>query len=269
VAGVSEVPHTIPPLSEPGSGEWTHPIRSSRGTPGGWLALADGDGLIDLRRLLTGVDVRVESRSGPFADALATLAPSLVVVIAPPAGPADLQLVARWRAAHQACRAVLLSPHQAVAARLHALELGFDDAVDLASDPLELVGRLSIAARTTDGGVPESSARVAIDAGIELDLRARAIRRNGQLLWLRPRELALLAFLTAHPGRAYTRSELLRQVWHDTPGNERVVDVYVFWLRAKVEPDPANPVHLLTVRGSGYLFEPGAGGGSPTARGER
>ena len=65
-----------------------------------------------------------------------------------------------------------------------------------------------------------------------------------------------LEFLASHPGRAFSREELLRHVWNGVAGNERMVDVYVFWLRSKIEPDPANPVRLVTVRGSGYLFEP-------------
>jgi two-component system OmpR family response regulator len=73
---------------------------------------------------------------------------------------------------------------------------------------------------------------------------------------LRPKELALLDFLAMQPGRAFTREELLRLVWHDPGGNERTVDVYVFWLRSKIERDAANPSHLVTVRGSGYLFDP-------------
>jgi DNA-binding response OmpR family regulator len=59
-----------------------------------------------------------------------------------------------------------------------------------------------------------------------------------------------------HPGRAFSREELIRHVWHGVGANERLVDVYVYWLRAKIELDPANPAHLVTVRGSGYLFDP-------------
>jgi two-component system OmpR family response regulator len=73
---------------------------------------------------------------------------------------------------------------------------------------------------------------------------------------LRPKELALLEYLAMHPGRAFSRDELLRHVWHESAGNERMVDVYVFWLRSKIEKDASNPVHLVTVRGSGYLFDP-------------
>ena len=87
-----------------------------------------------------------------FADALSSSEPSLVVLIAPPAGPGDLQRVAGWLRAHRRLVAPSCSAaHQAVALRLHALELGFDDAIDLSSDPMEVVGRLSIAGRRVPG----------------------------------------------------------------------------------------------------------------------
>jgi two-component system response regulator ResD len=239
------------------------PFASTPRQLAGWLALADPDGSIDLPRLFPQVEVRVEPTSAAFADALAQLEPGLVVLIAPPAGPADLQRVALWRAGHHGSCAVLLCPHQAVALRLHALELGFDDAVDLSSDPMEVVGRLSIAGRTNPGDAEAAEDRILIADGVELDLRARAIRHDGRLMSLRPKELALLEFLARHPGRAYSRDELLHRVWQGAVENERMVDVYVFWLRSKVERDPANPVHLVTVRGSGYLFEPPAATSSP------
>jgi DNA-binding response OmpR family regulator len=235
----------------------------------GWLVLADPDGPIDLKRLFPDVDVRLELTSARLSQALSGSEPSLVVLITPPAEPGDLQRVASWLAGSPDSCAVLLSPHQAVAMRLHALELGFDDAIDLASDPMEVVGRLSIAGRRGPaiGHTPDD--RIAVGEGVELDRRARAIRRDGRLISLRPRELALLEFLAMHPGRAFTREELLRHVWHEAMGKERMVDVYVFWLRAKIERDAANPHHLLTVRGSGYLFDPprGSSGGEHSGLG--
>jgi DNA-binding response OmpR family regulator len=224
--------------------------------PSRWLALADSSSPIDLARFFPDVDIRIEPASSTFSDALSAAEPSLVVLIAPPAGPGDLQRVAGWRALHHRSRAVLLSPHQAVAARLHALELGFDDAVDLSSDPMELVGRLSIAGRRSAGLAYGSDGRILVGAGVELDRRAHAIRRGGKLFPLRPKEMALLEFLAVNPGRAFSRAELLERLWHDVATHPRVVDVYVFWLRSKIERDPASPVHLLTVRGSGYLFDP-------------
>jgi DNA-binding response OmpR family regulator len=222
----------------------------------GWLALADPGGPIDLQRFFPGLEVWVEPNSVAFSHALSSAQPIMVVLISPPAGPGDLERVAMWLGAHRDTSAVLLSPHQAVAVRLHALELGFDDAVDLSADPMEVVGRLSIAGRRgpVNGNFPED--RIPVGEGVELDRRARAIRRDGRLASLRPRELALLEFLAMHPGRAFSREELIKYVWHGVGANERVVDVYVYWLRAKIEIDPANPTHLVTVRGSGYLFDP-------------
>ena len=222
----------------------------------GWLVLADPEGSIDLQRLFPDVEVRVEPTSAGFSEALSLSEPGLLVLIAPPAEPGDLQLVASWLATNPGSCAVLMSPHQAVALRLHALELGFEDAVDLSSDPMEVVGRLSIAGRRGPVSGHPSGDRIAVGDGVELDRRARAIRRGGRLISLRPKELALLEYFATHPGRAFTREELLRHVWHEPAGNERTVDVYVFWLRAKIERDTANPVHLVTVRGSGYLFAP-------------
>jgi len=232
------------------------PLASTDTIPAGWLALADPGGPMDLAQLFPDLDIRVERGSGTFSEALSSAEPSLVVLIAPPAGPGDLQRVAGWRATHHRSRAVLLSPHQAVAARLHALEPGFDDAIDLSSDPMEVVGRLSIAGRRGNETERVPDGRIAIGSGVELDHRAHAIRRHGKLLPLHPQELALLDFLVSNPGRAFSRAEFVRSVWHDVATHPRVVDVYVFWLRSKIELDPANPVHLLTVRGSGYLFDP-------------
>jgi DNA-binding response OmpR family regulator len=231
----------------------------------GWLVLADPDGSIDLKRLFPEVEVRVEPTSVGFAVALAQSEPSLVVLVAPPAEPGDIQRVADWLATNPSSSAVLVSPHHAVALRLHALELGFEDAVDLSSDPMEVVGRLSIAGRRGPVGGHLSDDRILVGDGVELDRRARAIRRDGRLISLRPKELALLEFFAMHPGRAFSREELLRHVWHDAAGNERMVDVYVFWLRARIEEDAANPIRLVTVRGSGYLFDPPIAGAAGAA----
>ncbi|HEX3427653.1 MAG TPA: helix-turn-helix domain-containing protein, partial [Candidatus Limnocylindrales bacterium] len=66
-----------------------------------------------------------------------------------------------------------------------------------------------------------------------------------------------LAHLAGHPGRVFSRAELVRQVWGAAySGGSRTVDVHIRWLRAKIEQDPARPAHLTTVRGIGYRFDP-------------
>lgn len=70
-----------------------------------------------------------------------------------------------------------------------------------------------------------------------------------------PKEFALLAFLASHPGKVFTRDQLLDRVWGlDSWISPRTVDVHIRWLRTKIEPDPARPRYLQTVRGSGYRF---------------
>jgi len=72
-----------------------------------------------------------------------------------------------------------------------------------------------------------------------------------------PSEGELLAMLAAHPGRAYSRRQLLDRVWgHDHEGDPRTVDVHVRWLRSKLEPRPEAPIHIVTVRGVGYRLDP-------------
>jgi DNA-binding response OmpR family regulator len=73
---------------------------------------------------------------------------------------------------------------------------------------------------------------------------------------MKPKEFELLLFFVQHPGRVFSREQILDEVWgYDFYGGPRTVDVHIRWLRQKIESDPANPARLKTVRGSGYLFE--------------
>jgi DNA-binding response OmpR family regulator len=72
---------------------------------------------------------------------------------------------------------------------------------------------------------------------------------------LKPRAFELLAFLLGHPGQVFSRERLLELVWgYDYAGETRTVDVHVHWLRAAIEPDPAAPTLIQTVRGVGYVL---------------
>jgi DNA-binding response OmpR family regulator len=97
---------------------------------------------------------------------------------------------------------------------------------------------------------------------LELDPAARLVRRRGREVPLTPQEFDLLAFLLRHPGRVFTRQELLARVWRGggraAAGGGRTVDVHVRWLREKLEADPAAPVVLETVWGIGYRAGPAA-----------
>jgi DNA-binding response OmpR family regulator len=100
---------------------------------------------------------------------------------------------------------------------------------------------------------PAPSHHVMRVADLEVDFDAREARRSGIKLELTTREFELLAYLVRHPGRVFTRAQLLDQVWGLTyDAYEHTVSSHINRLRAKLEPDPAAPRYLLTAWGTGY-----------------
>jgi DNA-binding response OmpR family regulator len=99
---------------------------------------------------------------------------------------------------------------------------------------------------------------VFVDGDLVVDPAARSAQLGGTVLALTGREFDLLAFLLAHPGRAYTRVELLAEVWGWEFGDQSTVTVHVRRLREKIEPDPTRPRRIATVWGTGYRFDPWA-----------
>ena len=80
--------------------------------------------------------------------------------------------------------------------------------------------------------------------------------KRGEQADLKPKEMELLIYFIRNRGRAFTREQLLREVWgYDFYGDSRTVDVHVSWLRQKIEEQPGKPTRILTVRGVGYRFE--------------
>ncbi len=110
--------------------------------------------------------------------------------------------------------------------------------------------------RRASGGLAPTSPTTLTAGTIELDVVVHEARRDGQVLALTAKEFDLLAYFMAHPRRAFRRDELLEHVWGWTYGDTATVTVHVRRLREKVEADPSRPVHLCTVRGVGYRFEP-------------
>jgi DNA-binding response OmpR family regulator len=89
-----------------------------------------------------------------------------------------------------------------------------------------------------------------------LDLTARRASVDGQEIKLSHKEFDLLATLMRNQGAVLSRDLLVQQVWgYDHAGDERTVDVHVRWLREKIESNPSDPQHIVTVRGVGYRFE--------------
>lgn len=141
--------------------------------------------------------------------------------------------------------------------RILGLEVGADDYVTKPFSPRELVLRVGSVLRRAR---PVADASVRSDvlgaAGLVVDPGARKAVRHGVELALTVREFDLLSFFLAHPGRAFTREELMRDVWGWDFGDLSTVTVHVRRLRGKVEDDPARPRLIRTVWGVGYRFDP-------------
>jgi DNA-binding response OmpR family regulator len=213
------------------------------------IALATDGPVLSLRET-----VRVVADPGTFLALLDRVRPHIAVVCEPPATQALLDHLALERRRRPSLRIVHLAAIDAFEARLHALRLGFDESFPGTIDPDELHGRLTLLDQRSR---PRASDPIPVGDDLLLDMVAHELRRDGRTVHLRPKEFGLLAMLAAHPGRAYTRRQLLDRVWgseHD--GDPRTVDVHVRWLRAKIEPEPARPVHLITLRGIGYRLDP-------------
>jgi len=136
--------------------------------------------------------------------------------------------------------------------RVVGLEIGADDYVTKPFSPRELALRVDSVLRRA--GAPAAAQRL-VDGDLVVDEPGHAAYRDGAPLALTGREFDLLRFLVARPGRAFSRDDLLRQVWGWSIGDQSTVTVHVRRLREKIERDPTRPERLVTVWGVGYRWE--------------
>ncbi len=135
------------------------------------------------------------------------------------------------------------------------LELGADDYVTKPFSSRELVARIRAVLRR--GMEPEELMLNVVEAGpVRMDVERHVVSVDGQQVPLPLKEFDLLELLLRNAGRVLTRGQLIDRVWGaDYVGDTKTLDVHVKRLRAKIEPDPATPKYLVTVRGLGYKFE--------------
>jgi two-component system response regulator RegX3 len=137
------------------------------------------------------------------------------------------------------------------------LELGADDYVTKPYSARELVARIRAVLRRRGDAAEAPSADGVLQAGpVRMDVERHVVAVDGEQVPLPLKEFDLLEFLLRNVGRVLTRGQLIDRVWgSDYVGDTKTLDVHVKRLRAKLEPDPANPKYLLTVRGLGYKLE--------------
>jgi two-component system alkaline phosphatase synthesis response regulator PhoP len=142
--------------------------------------------------------------------------------------------------------------------KILGLEIGADDYITKPFHVRELIARVRAVLRRSER-LPETDLPAAFDyLGLHIDFGSYRVTLEGQPVELSSREFKLLQFFTSHPGRVYSRDQLLDRVWGDEAFVEpRTVDVHISRLRAAIEPVKDIPRYILTVRGIGYKFADG------------
>ena len=150
---------------------------------------------------------------------------------------------------------IMLTARDSEIDKVVGLELGADDYVTKPFSSRELVARIRAVLRRR--GEPEEPVPAALEAGpVRMDVDRHVVTVAGDAVPMPLKEFDLLELLLRNAGRVLTRGQLIDRVWGaDYVGDTKTLDVHVKRLRAKIEPDPSNPRHLVTVRGLGYKFE--------------
>ena len=164
-----------------------------------------------------------------------------------------LEVCRRVRISHPHLPVIMLTALAEAEDRIAGLEVGADDYVTKPFSPRELVLRVESVLRRA--GAAQQPMRPLTVGPISVDRVARRATRDGEEMALTVRELELLAFLMDHPGVAFNREQLMREVWGWTFGDQSTVTVHVRRLREKIEADPTNPTLIKTVWGVGYRLE--------------
>lgn len=157
---------------------------------------------------------------------------------------------------------IMLTALGDVADRITGLELGADDYVIKPFSPKELEARIRSVLRRTEkvqlSTTNNSNSGVVQFNFLKIDFNRRQVYKSDERIRLTGMEFSLLELLVSKSGQAFSRAEILQEVWGYTPERHvdtRVVDVHISRLRAKLEIDPSNPDLILTARGTGYLFQ--------------
>ncbi|MEB3196029.1 MAG: response regulator [Candidatus Sericytochromatia bacterium] len=211
--------------------------------------------IVETRLKLAGYEVLTAADGVEALEQAATHNPSLIVldVMMP---KMDGFEVCRELRKNMTTPIIMLTAKGDITDRIAALELGADDYVVKPFSPRELEARIKAVLRRTQTDQAKQTLiqveRLTIDTG------KRQVFKAGEKVKLTEMEFNLLELLATNPGRAYSRSEILHQVWGyrlSQYSDTRVVDVHISRLRSKLEDDPSSPELILTARGTGYVFQ--------------
>lgn len=193
---------------------------------------------------------------GPSAlDRVRTSKPDLMVLDLMLPGMGGLEILGTLRKEQRDVRVVILTALASENDLVQGFELGADDYMKKPFSPRELVARVEAQFRRKEMDTTPPP-KLDLPGGITVDLARLEVHRDGQIIPLTPREGDILEYLIKNRTRVVTRDDLLLDVWHYRSANveTRTVDIHIVGLRRKVEPNPAEPTLIQTVRGKGYRW---------------
>jgi DNA-binding response OmpR family regulator len=207
-----------------------------------------------LRRAGFQVDVAIDGEAA--LNIMARQMPDLLVL--------DIMLpnvdgyeIVRWVRDQSDVPIIMLTARREEADRIAGLEMGADDYVVKPFSPQELVSRVRAVLRRTQGTLLDESERPLVFDDLHIDPQTRLVTTCDQDINLTVKEFDLLWLLARHPRQVFSRQKLLELVWGLSDYiDPSTVTVHIRRLREKIESDPSNPAHLVTVWGVGYKFEP-------------
>ncbi len=166
-------------------------------------------------------------------------------------GPSGLEILQALRKRDQRTPVLLLTARSSEGDKVLGLELGADDYVTKPFSLRELRARVRVLLRRNERGPSQLSGRFRVGT-VDVDLDAYELRRGRTVHRLSPTEAAMLSLLWQERGRVVDRTRFLKEVWGGASIGDRTIDTHLLHLRQKLERDPKDPQHLLTVHGVGY-----------------
>jgi two-component system response regulator ResD len=206
-----------------------------------------------------GFEVATATDGQGALDAFDAHHPDLIVLDLMLPGIDGLEVFRRIRRGRRDPAVIMLTARGEETDRVVGLELGADDYVAKPFSPREIVARARAVLRRTSGDRTGRSREPEMlrMGGLEIDPRSRQVTDKGKPIELTPKEFDLLSFFAENPRAVHTRTRLLEELWDIAyAGDPSTVTVHIRRLREKIERDPSNPRHLVTVWGVGYRFEP-------------
>ena len=216
----------------------------------------DPDILFLLDRSLTaeGYDVSIAEDGEKGLSLVQTLRPDMVILDIMLPVSSGLEICEKIREVNSKIYICMLTALGEDVDKVRGLDTGADDYLTKPFNMMELSARI----RSVFRRMELAGGDVAAFGGVTIDFIKREVEQGGQLVEFTQREFDLLAYLVRRPGEAVSREKLFGEIWGESSDiGMRNIDNFILRIRKKLEPDPGNPVHFMTVYGYGYKFLPG------------